>query len=49
MTNNDHENSTIISTDRVRQGVTGHNVRYVLFFSLLGLIIAFVVVAVLAS
>ena len=49
MTNSGHESSMNKSADRVRQGVTGHNVRYVLFFSLLGLIIAFVMVAVFAS
>jgi hypothetical protein len=30
--------------DRVRQGVTGHGVRYILLFSLLGAIAAFVAV-----
>ena len=49
MKNSDHESSMINSTERVRQGVTGHNVRYVLIFSLLGLLIAFVMVAVFAS
>ena len=49
MTDRDQESPMIISTDRVRQGVTGYNVRYVLLFSLLGLIIAFVLVALLAS
>ena len=49
MKNSDHESSMINSTERVRQGVTGHNVRYVLIFSLLGLLIAFVIVAVFAS
>lgn len=29
------------ATDRVRQGVTGHGVRYVLLFSLFGVIVAF--------
>jgi hypothetical protein len=49
MTNSNHESSMINSANRVRQGVTGHNVRYVLIFSLLGLIIAFVMVGVVAS
>ena len=29
--------------DRARQGVTGHKVRYVLFFGVIGVIAAFVV------
>jgi hypothetical protein len=33
----------ILSTTEAREGVTGHNVRYVLIFSLLGAIVAFVV------
>ena len=35
-----------IGTTRVRQGVTGHNVRYVLIFGLLGVILAFAVLLV---
>lgn len=38
---------TSISTDRARQGVTGHNVRYVLLFGLLGLIAAYLIVVAL--
>ena len=34
------------STTAARQGVTGHNVRYVLAISLLGVIAAFVAVAI---
>ncbi len=32
-------------SNRVRQGVTGHNVRYVLFFSLLALLACYFVIA----
>jgi hypothetical protein len=35
------EQPTVVSTREARQGVTGHNVRYVLGFSLAALIIAF--------
>jgi hypothetical protein len=31
-------------TTRARQGVTGHNVRYVLVFGLAGVIIAFAII-----
>jgi hypothetical protein len=31
-------------TNKTRQGVTGHNVRYVLFFSIAGVIVGFVLV-----
>jgi hypothetical protein len=31
-------------TTRARQGVTGHNVRYVLIFGLAGVIIAFAII-----
>ncbi|MFY9836443.1 MAG: hypothetical protein WAK55_08210 [Xanthobacteraceae bacterium] len=34
----------VVSTREARQGVTGHNVRYVLGFSLVALIIAFGVI-----
>jgi hypothetical protein len=30
------------STNRTRQGVTGHNVRYVLVFALAGVVLAFI-------
>jgi hypothetical protein len=36
--------SEVVSTSRARQGVTGHNVRYVLGFGLVGVIIAFLIV-----
>ncbi len=34
-----------LSTDQARQGVTGHNVRYVLGIALLGAIVAMAIVA----
>ena len=34
----------IVSAREARQGATGHNVRYVLGFSLVALIIAFVII-----
>jgi hypothetical protein len=34
----------VVSATRARQGVTGHNVRYVLGFGLAGVVVAFVVV-----
>ena len=42
----DAENSTLISTSDARQGVTGHNVRYVLGFGLAGIIGAFVLIGI---
>jgi len=33
-----------IETNKTRQGVTGHNVRYVLFFGTAGVILGFVLV-----
>jgi hypothetical protein len=35
------ETGTIKSATRARQGVTGHNVRYVLVFGTVGVIVAF--------
>jgi hypothetical protein len=32
------------STNRTRQGVTGHNVRYVLIFGLAGVVLAFILI-----
>lgn len=37
--------ATVLSTTAVRQGVTGHNVRYVLGISILGVILAFGAIA----
>ena len=36
--------TSALPTRRARQGVTGHNVRYVLGFGLVGVIAAFVIV-----
>lgn len=33
-----------METNKTRQGVTGHNVRYVLYFGLAGVIVGFVLV-----
>jgi hypothetical protein len=41
--------STVLLTDQARQGVTGHNVRYVLGFGLAGAVIGVVVVGFLAA
>jgi hypothetical protein len=35
--------SDIVDTTRARQGVTGHNVRYVLAFGIVGVVILFAV------
>lgn len=32
------------ATNKARQGVTGHNVRYVLLFSLIGVVVVFTIV-----
>ena len=41
----DEENKEIeLSTDEARQGRTGQNVRYVLLFGLLGVVIAFMII-----
>jgi hypothetical protein len=40
---------TILLTDQARQGVTGHNVRYVLGFGLAGVVTALVLIGFLAS
>jgi hypothetical protein len=42
-------NPTVLPADAARQGVTGHNVRYVLGFGLVGTIAAFLIVGVLAA
>lgn len=47
-----YENGSIAavkSATSARQGVTGHNVRYVLGVSMLGVIIAFVAIAIFMS
>lgn len=43
----DLESQTVVTTDRARQGVTGHGVRYVLAFGLLGIIFAFAMTLVI--
>jgi hypothetical protein len=43
----DSDNRTIVSTQEARAGVTGHNVRYVLGFGLVGIVIAFAVLYIL--
>ena len=40
---------TVLPTDKARQGVTGHNVRYVLGFGLAGAVIGVVVIGVLTA
>ena len=37
----DEPHRTVVTTQQARQGVTGHNVRYVLGFGLIAIIIAF--------
>ena len=39
----------VLQTDQARQGVTGHNVRYVLTFGLLGAIVIFAALGILAA
>jgi len=38
---NDEASPEVLNTTRARQGVTGHNVRYVLAFGLVGVVIVF--------
>ena len=40
---------TVLQTDQARQGVTGHNVRYVLGFGLLGAVVVFALLGILAA
>jgi hypothetical protein len=39
----DNQHRTVVTTQRARQAVTGHNVRYVLGVGLAAIVIAFVV------
>jgi acid phosphatase family membrane protein YuiD len=39
-----HAKQIVETTTEARQGVTGHNVRYVLVWSTVGVIVAFVIV-----
>lgn len=45
----DKDKHIVISDDDVRGGVTGHNVRYVLEYGMIGVIAAFVAIAVYAG
>jgi hypothetical protein len=38
---NETEGAEVVNTTRARQGVTGHNVRYVLTFGIVGVVILF--------
>jgi hypothetical protein len=40
---------TVLPTDQARQGVTGHNVRYVLAFALAGAVISLGVIGILTA
>ena len=43
---NDHDVPVKVSQTKARAGVTGHNVRYVLFFGLIGIIVAFIALGI---
>ena len=45
--NNTPPAPTVLPTDQARQGVTGHNVRYVLAFGLAGAVIGLMVIGFL--
>jgi hypothetical protein len=40
---------TVLAADQARQGVTGHNVRYVLGFGIVGTVISFIIVGFLTT
>ena len=40
---------TVLLTDQARQGVTGHNVRWVLGWGLTGAVFSFVVIGILTA
>ena len=40
----ENEDRVVMSTTRARQGVTGHNVRYILLAGTTGIIVLFIVV-----
>jgi len=42
----DEDQKVVAETDEARQATTGHNVRYVLFFGLLGVVICLAVVLI---
>ena len=37
------EGAEVVNTTRARQGVTGHNVRYVLMFGIAGVVVLFAI------
>jgi hypothetical protein len=45
----EHEQPRMKDSTPVRAGVTGHNVRYVLFFGLGGVIVAFIIVGLVVG
>ena len=45
MVKNKSDTPVVLSTDEARAGVTGHHVRYVLAFGLLGSLIAFLIIS----
>lgn len=47
--NHVQESHIVVSTDAARQGVTGHNVRYVLGFGLFGIVVVFALLGTLAA
>jgi hypothetical protein len=49
MQNDQSPAPTVVPTDEARQGVTGHNVRYVLGFGIVGTVICFVLVGLLTA
>lgn len=49
MTHLEHDDDAlVVGTDNVRQGVTGHNVRYVLAFGLVGIIVVFIALSMIS-
>ena len=46
MSTNDEDVPVKVSTTKARGGVTGHNVRYVLAFGLVGVILAFIALGI---
>jgi hypothetical protein len=40
---------TVLAADQARQGITGHNVRYVLGFGIAGTVISFIIVGFLTT
>jgi hypothetical protein len=45
----DGDRKITAETDEARQATTGHNVRYVLFFGILGVVICFAIILVIFS